>query len=126
MRKKSMTPIGDQAGKEVVFFKRDNLGIGYGAGKFIKEENMRKTDKRRIKELEDRVKRLENDTIPACRIIVRHRSPNVVTGQEFSVQEFAKLLLDELNLAMIRIPTSVKLEKTAGKGGPGSKLIKGE
>lgn len=115
MRKKSITPIGDQAGKDVVFFKRDNIGLGCGAGKYIKEKKMRTTKKKRIKELEDRVRRLEKDNIPAHRIIVGHRSPNVVTGQEFTVQEFAKLLLDELNLTLVRTPASVKLEKKPGK-----------
>ena len=143
MRKKSITPIGDQAGKDDTFFKGRNTGLGYGAligyeaplyrvdrstgfitMPTIKGGKMKTTNKKRIKELEDKVKRLENDAIPAHRIIVGHRSPHVTTGQEFTVQEFAKLLLDELGLTLVRTRASVKLEKTAGKGGPGSKAIK--
>lgn len=77
---------------------------------------MRAKYRKKIDKLENRVKRLENDTIiPAHRIIVGHRNSHIVTGQEFTVQEFAKLLLDKLNLALVRTPASVELKKTPGK-----------
>lgn len=77
---------------------------------------MKAKTRKRIDELESKVRGLEtNTTISANRIIVGHRNPHVVTGQEFTVQEFIDLLLDKLNLALVRTPASVELKKTPGK-----------
>jgi|GEM_PF-2665619 len=76
---------------------------------------MRAKYRKRIKELEDRVNSLQKDSIPACKVIVSHRNHHVATGQEFSVQEVVKLLLDELGLSIVRTPASIKLEKKPGK-----------
>ena len=84
---------------------------------------MKTKDQKRIDKLENRVKCLENNNIPACKIIVGHRNPFVVTGQEFSVQEFVVLLLDELNLTLVRTPASVKLEKKPGKCKKPNKIL---
>ncbi|MCK4827578.1 hypothetical protein KA005_68250 [bacterium] len=35
--KSSLTPIGNQAGKDDTFFKSKNMGFGYGAGTKIKK-----------------------------------------------------------------------------------------
>jgi len=74
---------------------------------------MRRIYRKKIKELEDRVKHLQDDTIPACRIIaqVPYYGKNVVTGTEASLQDLVCLLLDKLDLKIVKTPSITKLEK---------------